>query len=218
MNRTAALAPVLFIAAANAATVTIDNFSVTESITGYSYNNGLTSNTLADGTTRSVSVSPWSGGTATLGISNGTLVTNSAGGYNARIDYNFVNSISLLGGATSPADVNVGLYVATTSSIDVPFTVWFFNNQYEASAYWEFSAVANNAGLYTANLDAISAFFAWNEVDSIRIEYGTTAGASVSLGGDGQGFRATAVPEASTYGLVLGGLALAVGVARRRRK
>lgn len=216
------IAPALLLAAtASAATVTLDSFTQSQSTTGFSNNNGITSDTLANGTVRSISATPWAAGTVTLGISNGTLVANSGSAYSARVDYNFASSLSLLGGAASSADSSVGLHVSTTSSAPVVFSVWFFNNQYEASGFWQFSAAANSSALYSASLASIDAGFPWEAVDFIRIEFGTTASGSVTLGGDGLGFRAgtapAPVPEPSTYGIVLGGLALAGAVVRRRR-
>ena len=72
------IAPALLLAAtASAATVTLDSFTQSQSTTGFSNNNGITSDTLANGTVRSISATPWAAGTVTLGISNGTLVANS---------------------------------------------------------------------------------------------------------------------------------------------
>lgn len=212
--RLLALAPVLASALAAAATITIDDFTIAYTSTG-----DTTPDVLPGGGTREAWITPWGEGSGALSIGGGTAASSTTTGQAVRLDYSYYgNSLNLLSPGATAADSTVGLHVGTTTPGDVGVSVWFFNSAFETSAYWNFTVSGNSTALYTANLQTIGSEFFWDQVDFIRIEYISPDAGTITLGGDGNGFRVAAVPEPSTYGLMAGALALAAVAARRRRR
>ena len=227
MKRIAALAPVLLVAAASAATITIDDYTSASTVTASSLVGGATSgwstySLLPVGANRQIKTNTWSVGSSTLSVGSGTASVTNNVGYGADMEYYFASSTSLLPNGAAAGESTAAIHIANNAGNPLGFTVTFWNNAYEVYASWYIVVASNTTGLQSSLLTDISADFVWDQVDAITVSFGNNVAGSLILGGDGLGLRISTptapVPEPSTYGLVLGGLALAVGVARRRRK
>jgi hypothetical protein len=154
-----------------------------------------------------------------LSVSGGWVSASSSDRYSIEIDYTFGTPLNLLVGGVDRANTNLNLYFASNVSSSVDVNITFTNSSF-ASAYWSFGLLGPSSGLRSNSLNSISSTFNWSDVKSIDITYNANSGGNVTLGQDNLGFRAVAapaVPEPSTYGLMLGGLALAFAALRRRK-
>ena len=217
----------LLTVAANASTLTIDNFmQYDRAVAGPgsstpAYGNGAT---LPGGIQRNLSVQnrqndivdiTASGGQLSSFTYNpGTGSSNSAYTYRIlRIDYSSSTPLNLLLGGASATDMIMSLHYQTIPSLDVSFQ---FTSSSGSSAFWSFSRGSNSSGLISSSLGSINSTFNWGSVNSISMNISTIPGGPITLGKDNLGLRVAAVPEPSALSLLaigLGGLA----IFRRRR-
>ena len=216
----------LLTVAANASTLTIDNFmQYDRAVAGPgsstpAYGNGAT---LPGGIQRQLSVQnrqndivdiTASGGQLSSFTYNpGTGSSNSEYTYRIlRIDYSPSTPLNLLLGGASATDMIMSLHIQTRPSFscDIAF---FSGNDF---ASWNLYPGSNSSGLFSSSLGSIDSTFNWGSVDSISMNISTIPGGAITLGKDNLGLRVAAVPEPSALSLLavgLGGLA----IFRRRR-
>jgi hypothetical protein len=227
MKGLVSIAPALLFAAANAETLTIDNFTEYQSV-GRMYGSSYPDPsvlTLSNGAVRELTIGGYSSSMANLSVNGGWVSSSSGANYIIGIDYTYGTPLNLLLGGVDKADINLSLYFATSvtqtlqnSSVDVFVT---FTDSNYSNAYWSFGSVGTTSGLRSTSLNSISSTFNWSSVSEIDVSYTIQGGVSVTLGQDNLGFRADtvpSVPEPSTYGMMLGGLALVAAAVRRRNK
>jgi hypothetical protein len=221
-----ALALLFLVSGASAGTVLIDDFSLGLNLSATQGNNGSSTQALPNGADRSTLLQALAGGTASLSIGSGTLATGNttnpdSGGmyytHSVSLIYQFYPGLNLLSDGLPASSTHLLLHIASASEANTNVIIRFDNLNAALVKFHYFSVDPNSSALYSFNLASLDASFPWNEVDVFGIEY--TSIAAITIGGDGAGLRAvSAVPEPSTYGLALAGLALAAAVRGRRRK
>jgi hypothetical protein len=208
-----AILPVL-LAAANcaAATVYVDDFSVA------GYNN---SGTIAISSTLNRTM--WTQTNATFGIYVNFAAAASAGTtgnftvqYEPRSPY---NSFSLIpSGGDTAATTNLVMMISSNQATTL--TNRFFDSN-EMNATWTVN-VTTGLHIYSIGLSQISSTLDWSSITTGEIKFHLDAGGNLGFPGEASwsavGTYAPPVPEPSTYGLALGGLALVGAAIRRRRK
>lgn len=215
--------PALLIAAsASANSVTIDDYNVsaTTGVTSTDTENDseLAEGYVSAGTFRQMGIGRWSVGTATLTTGGGLITSVSDVGSTVRLTYYFDPTRSMIPVGATIADSQLSLAISNSANDALSVSVLIYSNSNESSREWSFSVSDNSSGVFSTSLADISSGFAWTEVDVVLIEYQLASAGTVTLGIDGKGFAVTApIPEPSTYGLMLGALAL-VGAAVRRRR
>ena len=216
----------LLTVAANASTLTIDNFmQYDRAVAGPgsstpAYGNGAT---LPGGIQRELSIEGFPAGIVDLTASGGRLTSTSYNPSNGsstdtsyrqlRINYSATTPLNLLLGGASAADMIMSLHYETIPSLDVSFQ---FTSSSGSSAFWSLSRGSNSSGLISSSLRSINSTFNWGSVNNIQINISALQGGGITLGKDNLGLRVAAVPEPSALSLLavgLGGLAMM----RRRR-
>ena len=214
----------LLTVAANASTLTIDNFMQYDRAVKSSGSSMPASGaTLPGGIQRQLSIEGFPAGIVDLTASGGWLTSTS---YNPstgsstdtsyrqlRINYSATTPLNLLLGGASAADMIMSLHYETIPSLDVSFQ---FTSSSGSSAFWSLSRGSNSSGLISSSLRSINSTFNWGSVNNIQINISALQGGGITLGKDNLGLRVAAVPEPSALSLLavgLGGLA----IFRRRR-
>jgi hypothetical protein len=217
----------LLTVAANASTLTIDNFMQYDRaakgpgspMTVY----GDYGATLPGGIQRQLSVSGAVTGIVDLSVSGGqvnsTQYNPSTGSSNydtyriLKINYSASTPLNMLQGGASATDTIMSLHYETIPSLDFSFQ---FTSSSGSNAFWSFSRGSNSSGLISRSLGSINSTFNWGSVNNISIGISSAQGGRITLGKDNLGLRVAAVPEPSAFSLLavgLGGLAMM----RRRR-
>jgi hypothetical protein len=216
----------LLAVAANASTLTIDDFMQYDSTSAGpgsptpAYGSGAT---LPGGIQRQLSIHGFPMGIVGLNVNGGWLMSSSFNpstgsstdnsNRQLQINYSASTPLNLLQGGASATDMIMSLHYETIPSLDFFFQ---FTSSNGSSAYWSFSRGSNSSGLISSSLRSINPTFNWGSVDNISISISALQGGGITLGKDNLGFRVESVPEPSALSLLaigLGGLALM----RRRR-
>jgi hypothetical protein len=214
----------LLTVAANASTLTIDNFmEYDRAVKGEGSSMPANGATLPGGIERQLSVSGAVTGIVDLSVSgsqvNSAQYNPSTGSSNydtyriLEINYSASTPLNLLLGGASATDMIMSLHYETIPSLDLSF---HFTSSSGSNAYWSFSRGSNSSGLISSSLGSINSTFNWGSVNHISINISAMQGGFITLGKDNLGLRVAAVPEPSAFSLLavgLGGLAMM----RRRR-
>jgi hypothetical protein len=205
---------------AGAATLTIDNFSESQNVgrmSGSSFPDPSVQ-TLANGAVRELIIGGYSSSMVNLSVGSAWVSSSSSERYTIGIDYTFETPLNLLLEGADKTNITLNLHFVTSVSSSVLVT---FTDSNYLNAYWSFDTMGASSGLRSSSLNSISSTFDWSAVNGIDISYSTQNGGNVILGQDNLGFRVESVPsvpEPSTHGMLLGGLALVAVTIRRRKK
>jgi len=214
----------LLTVAANASTLTIDNFmEYDRAVKGPGSSMPANGATLPGGIQRQLYIQGYPPVIVDLTAMSGWLTSSSFNPSNGsstdnsyrqlRIDYSASTPLNLLLGGASATDMIMSLHYETIPSLDLSF---HFTSSSGSNAYWSFSRGSNSSGLISSSLGSINSTFNWGSVNHISINISAMQGGFITLGKDNLGLRVAAVPEPSAFSLLaigLGGLAML----RRRR-
>jgi hypothetical protein len=215
----------LLTVAANASTLTIDNFMQYDRAAKSSGSSIPASGaTLPGGIQRELSIEGFPAGIVDLTASGGQLTSTSYNPSNGsstdtsnrqlRINYSATTPLNLLLGGASAADMIMSLHYQTIPSLSVSFQ---FTSSSGSSAFWSLSRGSNSSGLISSSLSSINnSTFNWGSVNNIQINISALQGGLITLGNDNLGLRVAAVPEPSALSLLAFSLS-GMAMMRRRR-